>query len=72
MGQIFKVKFKFNGKSIKIEVDGDKRYLNQNGWMSIGLQAYTAIMSSDVYTDDDKRRINNLKVWTIYKMLQNN
>jgi len=31
MGQIFKVKFKFNGKSIKIEVDGDKRYLNQNG-----------------------------------------
>jgi len=40
--------------------------------MSIGLQAYTAIMSSDVYTDDDKRRINTLKVWTIYKMLQNN
>jgi len=70
MGQI--VKFKFNGKSIKFEVDREKRYLNQKGWMSVGLQAYTTLMSSDIYTDDDKRRINTLKIWSIYKMLQFN
>jgi hypothetical protein len=63
-------KFKFNKKSILLQIDPNSFYKNQKGWLSIGLQAVDKILSSDVYSDEDKKRIKTLSVYQIFKMLK--
>jgi hypothetical protein len=63
-------KFKFNKKSITLQIDPDLFYKNQKGWLSIGLQAVDTILSSDIYSDEDKKRIKTLTVYQIFKMLK--
>ena len=63
-------KFKFNKKSITLQIDPDLFYKNQEGWLSIGLQAIDTILGSDVYSNEDKKRIKTLPVYQIFKMLK--
>lgn len=63
-------KFKFNKKSIIINVDPTLVINNQSGWTSIVLQSYKCIMNSDLYSDNDKKRIGQLPIHQHFKMLK--
>jgi hypothetical protein len=65
-----KYKFKFNKKSLIVNIDPDLKFKNQTGWLSEALQAWDQIKKSSIFTDDDKKRILTLKASQIYKMLQ--
>ena len=66
-----KFKFKFNKKSIVLDIDENKPFGHYNiGWFSIGLYAYEAIINSPIFDDNDKKRISTLTIYSIYKHLK--
>jgi hypothetical protein len=63
-------RFRFNKKSIVVTVDETAICRGQSGWFSEALQVADAVRASDIFTENDKVRIDTLTVYQIYKMLR--
>ena len=62
-------KFTFRKKSIILNIDPTKPYLHHDGWLAIAGHALDQIKASPIYNDDDKKMIQTLTMYQIYKML---
>ena len=66
-----KFKFKFNKKTIILDIDETKPFRHYNkGWFSIGCYAYEDIINSPIFDDNDKKRLSTLTIYSVYKHLK--
>lgn len=65
-----KFKFKFNKKSIILDIDENKKWQQHTGWLSVACYAHEEIMTSPIFDDVDKSRIKTLTLFSLYKHLK--